>query len=388
MRCTPEALAAALHDLDERQLRRRRERADDGCLDFCSNDYLGLAKHPQVAQAMAEAALRDGFGARASHLVNGHCHEHDALEQELAEFTGRERALVFSTGYMANLGVLAALADRDDLVLEDRLNHASLIDGGLLARTRSFQRYRHADAADATSALAKHYAAATAGAGAVLVTDGVFSMDGDIAPLPALAAAARTHEAWLVVDDAHGIGVLGERGAGCCEFFGLDASAVPVLIGTFGKALGGFGAFVAGDAQLIEWLIQRARTYIYTTALPPAVASATRTALRVMQREDWRRRKLHELIDHFRDGARRRGLPLADSPTAIQPVILGSSGRALAASTALRESGYRVTAIRPPTVPQGSARLRVTLSASHEAAQIDGLLDALVQAVESTREIT
>jgi 8-amino-7-oxononanoate synthase len=386
VRCTPEAIAAALHEVDTRQLRRRRELADDGSIDFCSNDYLGLARHPELAQAMAEAALRDGVGARASHLVSGHCREHEALEQELAEFTGRERALVFSTGYMANLGVLAALADRDDLVLEDRLNHASLIDAALLARTRHFKRYLHGDAAAAARALSDHAATAHEGSSALLVTDGVFSMDGDLAPLPQLVAAARQHGAWLIVDDAHGIGVLGERGAGCCEFFGLDALQVPVLIGTFGKALGSFGAFVAGDEPLIELLIQRARTYIYTTALPPAVAAATRKALQLVQRESWRREKLHELIAQFREGATRRGLPLTDSPTAIQPLILGSAASTLAASAALRVKGYRVTAIRPPTVPQGSARLRVTLSATHEPSQVEALLVALEASLQASRE--
>lgn len=383
MRCTPEAINAALRELDDRHLRRRRELADDGGRDFCSNDYLGLARHPEVARAMADTALRDGAGARASHLVNGHSREHEALEREIADFTGRERALVFSTGYMANLGVIGAFADRDDLVLEDRLNHASLIDAGLLARTRHFKRYAHADAAAAAALLALH-ANDSRDSSAFLVTDGVFSMDGDLAPLPALAASTAAHGAWLVVDDAHGIGVLGEGGAGCCEFFGLDAKAVPVLIGTFGKALGSFGAFVAGNAELIELLMQRARTYIYTTALPPAVAAATRRALQILIEEDWRRRKLHELIARFREGAVRRGLPLSESTTAIQPVMLGDSRRALAASAHLRSAGYRVTAIRPPTVPQNGARLRVTLSAAHSENEIDGLLAALESAVEAT----
>lgn len=391
MRCTPEALAGALHALDSRHLRRRREVADDASVDFCSNDYLGLAHHPALAHAMADTALRAGVGAGASHLVSGHCREHEALERELAEFTARERALVFSTGYMANLGVLTALADRDDLVLQDRLNHASLLDAGLLARTRRFRRYAHADAVAAERALAAHVGAAqhgaeaTSGGGALLVTDGVFSMDGDLAPLPELAAAAQRHGAWLIVDDAHGIGVLGERGGGCCEFFGLDARRVPVLVGTFGKALGSFGAFVAGDAALIEFLIQRARTYVYTTALPPAVAAATRQALQLLRSEPWRRQKLLELIERFREGARLRGLPLAPSPTPIQPLILGGAAQALAASAALRAAGFRVVAIRPPTVPAGSARLRVTLSAAHEASQVEALLAALERAIDASR---
>lgn len=371
MQRTPEAIAAALQDLDARLLRRRRE-IDHDVIDFCSNDYLDLAAHPEVAAAMSQAALAHGVGARASHLVNGHGVEHDALERELAEFTGRERALLFSTGYMANLGVVGALADRDDVILEDKLNHASLIDAGLLARTRAFKRYAHGDAASVGTLLA----APTRGA-KLIVTDGVFSMDGDLAPLPQLAAAARAHAAWLIVDDAHGFGVLGEHGGGCTEHFGLGVDDVPVLIGTLGKAFGTFGAFVAGDADLIELLIQRARTYIYTTALPPPVAAATRVALRLLRDERWRRSRLADSIARFREGAQRRGLPLAASITPIQPVLLGTAARALAASRSMRNAGFKVVAIRPPTVPEGSARLRVALSTRHTAAQIDDLLQAL-----------
>jgi 8-amino-7-oxononanoate synthase len=343
-------------------------------LNFCSNDYLGLANHPVPAAAMAACAVRTGAGAGASHLVSGHGGEHDRLERELAEFTGRERALLFSTGYMANLGVATALADRDDLVLEDRLNHASL-----LARTRSFRRFAHGDAAAATLRLAEH-AATRAGAGALLLTDGVFSMDGDLAPLPALAAATRAHGAWLVVDDAHGLGVLGATGGGCCEHFGLQARDVPVLVGTLGKAFGSFGAFVAGDAATIELLVQRARTYIYTTALPQPVAAATRAALRLVREEGWRRDRLAALVARFTEGAKRRGLPLATSRTPIQPVLVGESGAAVEASRLLRERGFWVAAIRPPTVPEGSARLRVTLSATHAEADVDALLAALDEA--------
>ncbi len=382
MRCTPEAVAAALADVDARGLRRSRVVAEaQPLLNFCSNDYLGLARHPVLAAAMAECAARTGAGAGASHLVSGHGAEHEALEHELAEFTGRERALLFSTGYMANLGVAAALAERDDLVLEDRLNHASLIDAGLLARTRRFGRYPHADAISANRQMAEH-AAGYPAAGTLLMTDGVFSMDGDIAPLPALAAAATTHGAWLVVDDAHGLGVLGATGAGCCEYFGLGVREVPVLVGTLGKALGSFGAFVAGDAALIELLIQRARTYIYTTALPQPVAAATRAALRLLREQGWRRERLAALVARFTEGARRRGLPLAPSRTPIQPVIVGSAGAAVEASRRLRERGIWVAAIRPPTVPEGSARLRVTLSAAHSEAEVERLLAALEEACE------
>jgi 8-amino-7-oxononanoate synthase len=378
VRCTPEARAAALQAIDERNLRRRRTPAEDGRVNFCSNDYLGLARDPAVAAAMAEAAQRYGAGSGASHLVSGHGAEHEALERELAEFTGRARALVFSTGYMANLGVLAAFAGRDDLLLADELNHASLIDAARLVRSPHNLRYPHGDAAAARALLE---AQAEAGRGAFLITDGVFIMDGDLAPLPALAAAAQTHGAWLVVDDAHGIGVVGATGGGCCEHFGLDAQAVPVLIGTFGKALGTFGAFVAGDDDVIELLIQRARTYIYTTALPPPVAAATRRALRIVREEPWRRAALQDRIAQFRDGAARRGLAVMPSSTPIQPLVLGSETAALAASHRLAEAGYRVAAIRPPTVPAGTARLRITLSAAHSPQQVESLLAALEAAL-------
>jgi 8-amino-7-oxononanoate synthase len=386
VRCTPEARAAALRDIDDRNLRRRRTPAEDGRVNFCSNDYLGLARDPAVAAAMAEAAQRHGAGSGASHLVSGHGAEHEMLEQELAEFTGRARALVFSTGYMANLGVLAAFAGRTDLLLADELNHASLIDAARLVRSPRNHWYAHGDAAAARALLDAHAASsatadAAAEAGAFIVTDGVFSMDGDLAPLPELAAAAQAHQAWLVVDDAHGLGVVGATGRGCCEHFGLDARAVPVLIGTFGKALGTFGAFVAGDDDVIELLIQRARTYIYTTALPPPVAAATRRALRIVREEPWRRAALQDRIAQFRDGAARRGLAVMPSSTPIQPLVLGSETAALTASHSLAEAGYRVTAIRPPTVPAGTARLRITLSAAHTPQQVEGLLAALEAAV-------
>jgi len=376
VRRTPEALTDALNDLDARQLRRRRNSAPPGTIDFCSNDYLGLRTHPQLRAAIADAARHGPIGAGASHLVSGHDREHDLLEQALAEFTGRERALVFSTGYMANLGVLTALVDRDDLVLQDRLNHASLIDAALLSRAREFKRYPHNDADAATRTLMQ-FRQEHPKAGALIATDGVFSMDGDIAPLKALAELAQTESAWLVVDDAHGFGVVGAEGRGVCELFDLDQKAVPVLIGTFGKALGTFGAFVAGDAALIDWLIQSARTYIYTTALPPPIAAATRRALRLIDEERWRREKLNELIQRFREGAQRYGISLMASVTPIQPIICGSAAAALKASACLREHGFHVAAIRPPTVPEGSARLRVTLGAHHDPNDIKRLLAAL-----------
>lgn len=340
-------------------------------LNFCSNDYLGLANHPDVVAAFQQAAARYGVGSGASHLVCGHSAEHEALEQELAAFTGRERALLFSTGYMANTGIVQALVGRGDAVFEDRLNHASLIDGGL-ASGAQFQRYRHNDAAHLAELLEKSPADRK-----LVVTDGVFSMDGDVAPLPELAALARSHDAWLMVDDAHGFGVLGGQGGGVAEHFGLGVQDVPVLMGTLGKGAGSFGAFVAGDAVLIEYLINTARPYIYTTALPPAVAAASRASLAIIRHGHALREKLRELIRHFREGAGGLGLDLMPSTTPIQPLLLGSNERALAWGAALETKGCLVGAIRPPTVPAGQARLRITLTAAHEKSDVDHLLQAL-----------
>ncbi|HEY5790724.1 MAG TPA: 8-amino-7-oxononanoate synthase, partial [Gammaproteobacteria bacterium] len=280
---------------------------------------------------------------------------------------------LFSTGYMANLGAIAALAGRGDSVVEDRLNHASLYDGARLSGARLL-RYAHADAAALDARLAD------AGAGRALVaTDGVFSMDGDVAPLPELAAACRARGARLLVDDAHGLGVVGPGGRGSVALHGLDGDAVPLLVGTLGKAFGTFGAFVAGSEELVETLIQLARPYIYTTALPPAVAAATRVSLRLAGAEAWRRERLRALVERFRAGAAALGLELMPSATPIQPLLFGDSARALAASRFLEQRGLLVTAIRPPTVPEGSARLRITFSASHDAAQVDRLLEALAE---------
>ena len=338
-------------------------------LSFCGNDYLGLANHPEVIAALKRGADRWGVGSGAAHLVNGHTAAHQALEEELAEFTSRPRALLFSTGYMANLGVIAALTRRGETVFQDRLNHASLLDGALLARA-TLRRYPHADAAELARLTETTQTR-------LIATDGVFSMDGDLAPLPALALVARQTAAWLLVDDAHGLGVLGREGRGSLDHFGLDADAVPILMGTLGKAFGTFGAFVAGSDELIETLIQRARPYVYTTATPPALAEATRVSLRLARREEWRRERLRALIARLRSGAAQLGLPLADSPTPIQPIMAGSTARALAWGEALQSAGILVTAIRPPTVPQGTARLRVTLSAAHTDADLDRLLAAL-----------
>jgi len=365
------------------RLRERREvesRALDGTrvrvagrdlLAFCSNDYLGLAGHPSVVAALVAAAHEWGVGSGASHLVSGHCREHHALEEELAAFTRRPRALLFSTGYMANLAVVTTLLGRGDRVFEDRLNHASLLDAGLASGAR-FARYPHADGVALASRLGRPAAGRS-----LVVTDGVFSMDGDVAPLRQLANACHAHGAQLFVDDAHGLGVLGDTGRGSVEAAGLGTDEVPVLMGTLGKAIGTFGAFVAGADDLVEMLVQRARTYIYTTALPPAVAAATRASLRVMQDEPWRRARVLEHVARFRREAAGLGLRLPESPTPIQPVIIGREAAALAASEALQARGLWVPAIRPPTVPAGTSRLRITFSAAHASADVDRLLDAL-----------
>lgn len=341
-------------------------------LAFCSNDYLGLASHPEVIRAMQQGAERWGVGGGASHLVMGHSTPHHQLEEALADFTGRPRALLFSTGYMANLAAVTALVGQGDTVLEDRINHASLLDAGLLSGAR-FSRYLHNDA----DSLAKRLDKATGDT--LVVTDGVFSMDGDLADLPALCATAKARGAWVMVDDAHGFGPLGKTGGGIVEHFGLGIDDVPVLVGTLGKAFGTAGAFVAGSEELIETLIQFARPYIYTTSQPPAVACATLKSLELLRAESWRRDHLNHLITRFRQGAAEIGLTLMDSPTPIQPILVGSSERALKLSAALRDRGVLVGAIRPPTVPAGSARLRVTFSASHSAAQVERLLDILAE---------
>ncbi|MFY1028662.1 MULTISPECIES: 8-amino-7-oxononanoate synthase [Pseudomonas] len=341
-------------------------------LAFCSNDYLGLANHPEVIAAWQAGAERWGVGGGASHLVIGHSTPHHQVEEALAELTGRPRALLFSTGYMANLGAITALVGQGDTVLQDRLNHASLLDGGLLSGAR-FNRYLHNDPASLASRLDK------AVGNTLIVTDGVFSMDGDLADLPALADVARARGAWLMVDDAHGLGTLGTQGGGIVEHFGLGVEDVPVLIGTLGKACGTAGAFVAGSEELIEALVQFARPYIYTTSQPPALACATLKSLELLRRETWRREHLAALIRQFREGAQQIGLALMDSPTPIQPIVIGDSAKALRLSRMLRERGLLVTAIRPPTVPAGSARLRVTLSAAHSEAQVQLLLNALAE---------
>ncbi len=347
-------------------------------LNFSSNDYLGLAAHPALRDAARHALDQYGVGSGAAHLITGHTRAHAALEEELAVFVQRPRALLFSSGYMANLGLAGALVSRGDCIVEDRLNHASLLDAGLLCGAR-FSRYTHADPAALRQRLTRP-AKRT-----LVMTDGVFSMDGDLAPLPALARTAGAAGAFLMVDDAHGVGVLGDHGRGSLEHFALGMAEVPVLMGTLGKALGTCGAFVAGSDVLIESLIQHARTYIYTTAPPACLAEATRAALKLAQGESWRRAHLFRLIRHFRSGAAALGLPVMDSISAIQPLLLGDAQKAILISDKLRAHGIFAAAIRPPTVPIGRARLRITLTAAHREEHIERLLAVLEQIVKHSR---
>ena len=336
---------------------------------WCDNDYLGLSRDPRVLEAMASAAGRYGAGSGASPLVTGYTEAHQALEGRLADFTGRDRALVFSAGYLTNLGVVQALAERGDTLIEDRLNHASLLDAARLSRARCL-RYRHADATDAARLLQEHSAR-------LVLTDGVFSMDGDTAPVTELAVAARAQDALLLCDDAHGIGVLGPNGGGLLEETGLSQSDVPLMVGTLGKALGAQGGFVAGPADLIEHLLQYARSYGYSTALAPPLAAAADRALQLLTDEPEHRTRLLDNIKHFLQCAGQHGLPLQPSRTAIQPLVLGEPESALAASRCLSEQGFAVSAIRPPTVPDGTARLRITLSARHAREEIELFCEAL-----------
>jgi len=349
-------------------------------LSFCSNDYLGLATHPELIHAVRECVSGWGVGAGASHLLGGHSEPHEELEQALAGFMGSERALLFSTGYMANLAVLSSLAGRGDVIHQDRLNHASLIDGALLSRAR-LKRYPHGD----MKALVKQLETDDSGR-QIIASDGVFSMDGDLAPLTEMLEFGRQNDALCYIDDAHGFAVLGEQGRGIVDSIdtrGKDYSDGHLLsMCTLGKAMGSFGAFVAGSEEMIETLIQQGRSYIYTTALPAAIAAASFAALEVMMKEGWRREKLGALVEYFKISCQQRGIPLPGSVTPIQPVIIGDNDRAVRVAETLRQQGLLVFAIRSPTVSAGSERLRITLSATHEEGDIDVLLDALANALE------
>jgi 8-amino-7-oxononanoate synthase len=375
------ALASELAELDARALKRVRRVlqtpqsarvrvAGRAYLAFCSNDYLGLAGDPRLVRAAQEGCARCGVGAGASHLVLGHREAHEALEQALARFVALPRALLFSTGYMANIGVVSALVGRDDAVFADRLNHASLNDACLLSRAQ-FKRYPHGK----LEAL-KKLLTATPARRKLIVTDAVFSMDGDIAALPGLLELAERHDAWLFVDDAHGFGVLGESGRGVLSHFGVSSPRF-IYMATLGKAAGVFGAFVAGQALVVEFLVQRARSYVYTTATPPMLAYAALESLKLIEAEQWRRDRLAQLARLLKSGLAASPWRLLHSDTAIQPLVIGGNAEALAVADALAERGLLVPAIRPPTVPHGTARLRISLSAAHSEADVTRLVEAL-----------
>ncbi len=374
-------LAEQLAELGRKGLLRRRLVRESGqgshiriegreYLAFCSNDYLGLACDPRIAKALTDAAQRFGVGEGASHLLTGHALPHARLEEKLAEFVGAPRALLFSTGYQANIGTITALAGADAAVFSDSLNHASLIDGVRLSRAQ-IVRYPHVDLDFLGEAMSRSKANLK-----LVVTDGVFSMDGDVAPLPGILDLCERHDALLMVDDAHGFGVMGPGGRGSPASFGLDSRRI-VYVGTLGKAAGVAGAFVAGVAEVVESVLQRARTYMYTTASPAPLAAAVEASLEIIRNENWRRERLTQLIAALRARLHGTDVRLADSGSPIQPLILGDNGRCLAASTALRERGILVPAIRPPTVPEGTARLRISLSAAHSLEDVARLAEEL-----------
>lgn len=372
-----------LDELDTAQLRRKRRTVEavrgtrltvEGreLLAFCGNDYLGLSQHPALVEAAQRAAGQWGIGATASPLVCGHTASHEALEAELAHFLGLPRALYFYAGFPANVGLLPALVGRGDAVFSDALNHACLIDGARLSRAE-IHVYPHADLAVLEAQLAS-----CAAPRKLIVTDAVFSMDGDIAPLPELLRLAERHDALLLIDDAHGFGVLGPGGRGSAAHFDLRSPRL-IVMGTLSKAAGAAGAFVAGDARLVEWVMQRSRSYIFATAAPAMITEALRASLRLIEADEWRRERLRAHAKRLHDalaGEAEIGR-LLDSPTPIQPLIIGSNGAALERMAALWQQGLWVPAIRPPTVPAGTARLRISLSAAHEEADVAQLIDAL-----------
>ncbi len=374
-------LADQLAEIERRGLMRRRIAREgpqgprivvDGreYLAFCSNDYLGLANHPRIVEAAIDAALRHGVGEGASHLLSGHSVVHERLEAKLAEFVEMPRALLFSSGYQANIGAITALTGPEDAIFSDALNHASLIDGVRLSRAKVV-RYPHADLEFLEKALAESRARAR-----LVVTDGVFSMDGDIAPLPAMLDLCERHDAWLLVDDAHGFGVIGPEGRGSPAHFGLRSPRI-AYVGTLGKAAGVAGAFVAGAAEVVETVLQRARTYIYNTASPALLAAAVEESLQLIREEEWRRERLYRWIGALKQALHGTDVVLAPSDTPIQPLLIGGNAEAVSASAALRERAILVPAIRPPTVPEGTARLRISLSAAHGEDDVARLAAAL-----------
>jgi 8-amino-7-oxononanoate synthase len=362
-----------------------REMIVDGVklLNFCGNDYLGLANDPRVASAFKQGVDQWGTGSGASHLICGHSRAHHELEEALADFVQRPRALLFSSGYAANVGTINALVSSPDCVYEDRLNHASLLDGGWISRAQ-FHWFEHADMADLDRQVESNHNDAKH----LIVTDGTFSMDGDACPLRDMIGVAKRHDAWVMVDDAHGLGVVGDNGCGLVDpnHFGTDD--VQVLVGTLGKAFGTSGAFVAGEEDLIEYLIQRARNYIFSTAMPSAIAAATLASVAIVTTESWRREHLEQRIQQFRSGALELGFDLAPSMSPIQPLLLGTPQAALEMSRSLEADGCFISAIRPPTVPEGTSRLRITLTAAHTEQDVDRLLHALERTNRQQRVVS
>ena len=367
MKSANELLITQLNERKAAGLLRETKRVDD-LIDFCSNDYLGLAQHPAVIKAFQQAANDYGVGSGASHFLGAYSRVHHELEQALAEFLNFSRVLVFSSGYMANIGILASLLHRQDAVFADKLNHASLTDGARLSAA-SFKRYAHSNLINLDRQLMRSSARHK-----FIVSDSVFSMDGDLALLPNLVEKAKEYSATLLIDDAHGLGILGRKGAGISEHFDLKPD---ILSGGFGKAFGCFGGFAAANAVIIEHLIQFSRPYMYTTALPPAIAKAIQTSLTVLQTENWRREKLQDLINHFKQIAAHLGLPVLPSQTPIQALLIGASEPTMALASYLLQNGFLVNAIRPPTVPKNTSRLRISLSALHSKNEIDRLLEQI-----------
>ena len=379
-----EQLSEQLHSREEKNLFRRRLVLESPQhthvsiggrehLAFCSNDYLGLADHPQLVSAACEGARKYGVGSGASHLISGHSSAHHALEEALARFTGLPRALLFSTGYMANVGAATALLGHGDAIFCDKLNHASLNDAALLSRAK-FSRYSrcpHLDLAALERQLAESHARRK-----LVLTDAVFSMDGDIAPVPGLLELCEKYDAWLMLDDAHGFGVLGPQGRGTLAHFNIRSPRI-IYMATLGKAAGVFGAFVAAQPEIIETLIQHARSYIYTTAAPPLLSHTLLKSLELIEEEEWRREKLAQLVERLKHELNPLRWRLLPSVTPIQPLIIGENDQAVEVSEALRDRGILVPAIRPPTVPQGAARLRISLSASHTMEDLARLGEAL-----------
>ena len=345
-------------------------------LNFCSNDYLGLANDERLKEAFKQGVDQWGVGASASHLISGHTRAHDALEEVLADFVGRPRALLFSSGYAANMGTINSLVSEGDHVFQDRLNHASLLDGGWISRAH-FHWFEHRDLISLEDHLEKTKSVSRR---SMVISDGTFSMDGDFCRIDSIVKLARKHNSWVMVDDAHGIGVHGQDGVGLIDPTKFSTEEVPVLVGTLGKAFGTSGAFVAGDENLIELLIQKARSYVYSTAIPSAIAAATMKSVEIVKKEQWRRDHLTDLINIFRDGARSLGFQISDSISPIQPLLVGNPERAMKLSSVLEDAGILISAIRPPTVPEGTSRLRITLTAAHTVGNIEKLLESLRKA--------